>query len=958
MDPLRVFLSSPGDVADERNLARSLLKEELPYDPLLPDDVAFRVISWDDPAAPTPMLANLTPQEAVNRFGPKPSECDVVVVVLWSRLGSHLDLRTFKKPNGEPYRSGSEWEFEDARDAKEPPAILVYRRTEIPEVKLNDPKWVEKREQYDLVEQFFTSFKNQDGSFRGGFTSYAKPTEFKERLEKDLKHLLRERFRCKTPDVGAGARAALSTQAWSKPPYPGLRSFVEEEAAIFFGRGREVDALISRLRDPTQRFLAIVGSSGSGKSSLVRAGLLPRLAAGAIEGSQGSRVLTFTPGAVSDNPFVALAIELHDLLPVHAQKPADIAEALAAAPQCLSDRANEILADQSPDAVLVLFIDQFEELFTLAAEDHRTGFIQLLARAAADPHLRVIVTLRADFLSQCAAEPALGMLLQAGTFVLGAPGPVALADMIRKPAERAGLDLEEGLADEIVKDAGSNPGALPLVAFCLEELYRQHGSERRLTLDHYRGMGGLRGAITRRVEALLMEFQEAEATNLDTILPQMFSALVHVDAAGKAARQRASWDDLAGSLPMAQLVRMLVDGRLLLTEEVSGRAVVMLAHEALIQEWSALSEWLDRNQSQLQRLQLAFSNLKSSAPTDRAYATQALGEIGAITPEVVPALIDALSDTNKEVCWKAATALGRIGPVTPEVVPALITALGDTAAAAAALGRIGAVTPKVVPALIAALGDTSKDASATSIRWQAVDALGNIGPVTPEVVPALVGILTNADTDHVSQVAEALAKIGQPAVAALINVLTNAGGDVCWRAGEALGKIGAPAVPALVRALTHFDESVRWTAAKSLGEIGSATPEVVPALITALFDLDLTVSSNAIRALGKIGPVTPEVVPALIYCLDIDELAAVTAAEELGKIGPVTPEVVPALIGILNHPEMRVRWTAAHALGKIGPVTPEVLPALISALDDVTEDVRSKVAKTLKDIEAADVGRT
>src|SRR4051812_14825937 len=114
MDPLRVFISSPGDVTDERNLARDLLKDELPYDPLLPGDVTFKVISWDDPAAPTPMLATLTPQEAVNRFGPKPSECDVVVIVLWSRLGSHLDLRTFKKSDGGPYLSGTEWEFEDA----------------------------------------------------------------------------------------------------------------------------------------------------------------------------------------------------------------------------------------------------------------------------------------------------------------------------------------------------------------------------------------------------------------------------------------------------------------------------------------------------------------------------------------------------------------------------------------------------------------------------------------------------------------------------------------------------------------------------------------------------------------------------------------------------------------------------------------------------------------------------
>ncbi len=94
---VRIFLSSPGDVADERALARRLLKDELPYDPFLRGRVTFDVVNWDDPDAPSPMPATLKPQEAVNRFGPKPSECDVVVVVLWSRMGTHLDLACFMR---------------------------------------------------------------------------------------------------------------------------------------------------------------------------------------------------------------------------------------------------------------------------------------------------------------------------------------------------------------------------------------------------------------------------------------------------------------------------------------------------------------------------------------------------------------------------------------------------------------------------------------------------------------------------------------------------------------------------------------------------------------------------------------------------------------------------------------------------------------------------------------------
>ncbi len=283
---------------------------------------------------------------------------------------------------------------------------------------------------------------------------------------------------------GAGIpRGVTAAKLWSGSPYPGLRPFTSDEAAIFFGRGREVDGLLARLRDPAQRFLAVVGASGAGKSSLVRAGLLPRLADGAIEGSRHWRTLVFTPGAMGGDPFLALAAKLENKLPAHAQKPpVKIAETLATAPQHLQKYADVLLAKRPAGAALVLFVDQLEELFTLVAERHRGAFAGLLARAAADPRLRVLATLRADFLPQSAAEPALAALLQGGTFVLGPPGPEALLDMIRRPAERAGLTLDEGLAGEILREAGGEPGeALPLVAFCLEELHRRTAPGHRLT---------------------------------------------------------------------------------------------------------------------------------------------------------------------------------------------------------------------------------------------------------------------------------------------------------------------------------------------------------------------------------------------------------------------------------------------------------------------------------------------
>src|SRR4051812_12438460 len=194
---IRVFLSSPGDVGDERFLARRLFKDELPYDPLLRGRIIFDVVSWDDPSSPIPMDASITPQEAVNRFGPKPSECDIVVVILWSRMGTHLDLKAFRKPDGMPYLSGTEWEFEDAINTTKPhrPTVFVYRRTEEFKVGAKDPDRVEKFRQFDLVEEFFGKFQGPDGSFLRSWASYSSSSQFNAHLANDVKYFISERLR-------------------------------------------------------------------------------------------------------------------------------------------------------------------------------------------------------------------------------------------------------------------------------------------------------------------------------------------------------------------------------------------------------------------------------------------------------------------------------------------------------------------------------------------------------------------------------------------------------------------------------------------------------------------------------------------------------------------------------------------------------------------------------------------
>ena len=225
---------------------------------------------------------------------------------------------------------------------------------------------------------------------------------------------------------------AATTQPLPGSPFPGLRPFAEADAPVFFGRTRHVQELIDRLNHPQHRFLAVVGASGAGKSSVVAAGLLPRLKQNAVPGSQDWIVLKCTPGGSSNDPFPVLAARLEPLLERHGWRAHDIDRKLRSS-GALPELAQQAL-DHSPHAELLLFIDQFEELFTLCDETHRLPFINMLAKAVTSPRLRIVVTMRADFSSHCLHYGKLADLLKSGFYPLPPPSIAELYDMITAPA--------------------------------------------------------------------------------------------------------------------------------------------------------------------------------------------------------------------------------------------------------------------------------------------------------------------------------------------------------------------------------------------------------------------------------------------------------------------------------------------------------------------------------------------
>jgi hypothetical protein len=188
----RVFLSSPSDVSEERALAMQTLGHLSREHPLR-ERAALEVVAWDEPSL-VPLSASLTPQEAINRGIYRPAECDIVIFILWSRMGAPLP-DDFRKPDGHRYMSGLEWEYDNAYTASPRPDVLIYRRTEAPTISLADSNFEDRRHQYQLVEQFFKRFRaEEDGHLLGGFNSYQNPVDFQRQLEKHVRSLALRRI--------------------------------------------------------------------------------------------------------------------------------------------------------------------------------------------------------------------------------------------------------------------------------------------------------------------------------------------------------------------------------------------------------------------------------------------------------------------------------------------------------------------------------------------------------------------------------------------------------------------------------------------------------------------------------------------------------------------------------------------------------------------------------------------
>ena len=648
MNTYQIFLSSPGDVMAERARAQAVvdrLNAEFPGGALL------SMTRWEQ----SYYSATETFQAQVK----SPGEHDIVAFIFWKRLGTDLPA-AYNRADGTA-RTGTEYEFEEARDARERrddhlPDILVYRKTA--QVTYNEETVDIEQAQKKALDQFWEKwFRSDTGHYIAGFHSITGASDFEQQFERNLREWLHRRH---TTHI-------TWSIALKGSPYRGLDAIDETHSSLFFGRDTDINRARARFIEAAVGtesgrrgcpFLLILGASGSGKSSFLRAGLVPRMRAAGVPAfrENGSDridafcTLTVVPRELGADLCRGLAAALYQ--PASNGNPAgrglaELAEGDYRTPEAFAAlsanspasaaqpvlRALERVAAQEPGATapgdpprqlgLLLVIDQLEELFTRAAAD-RGPFVQLLSHLVATGRVFVAATMRNDFYDRLREDPDLSALVDRGRLYNLAPPTLAdYREIIRRPAQAAGLRFEvtesRDLGAEIEAEAGGE-GALPMIAFLLDQLYRERRDD-LLTLDTYDKLGGAAGALARRGDQLFGALPAAVQDAFPRVVRRLVRKSIH-DLKPTAAPARLSV--FAPESAEKLLVDALCEARLLRTFTVavgteSAVTSIRWSHEALLTCWPQLGRSVDadrRDYETLDRLQAAYV-LWQNTPADQ-----------------------------------------------------------------------------------------------------------------------------------------------------------------------------------------------------------------------------------------------------------------------------------------------------------------------------------------------------
>lgn len=583
MKKIRIFISSPGDVQQERNIARKVIRE---LNSIYSKYAEIEVLMWED----FPLTTESTFQEGIDFFI-KNEQIDFAVFILWSRLGTPL-CKKFTKPDGSPYHSGTEYEYDLMRDLqrqKGAPRILTYVKTKdiVPTVKTKDELF-EFFQQKESVKTFLSEhFYDESTNSNYAYLQFDEQTTFEQNLKNHLKELIRQSI----GDVN-------EIREWDGNPYVGLKSFEYEQSSIFYGRRHLVYDVTSQLleNENVKRSLIVIGESGSGKSSFVKAGLLPFLCR---DNKTGYLIITPSMfGAKLYQGIIDLLVDNYAFLdgnPFIEDLRTDISENT-------NFKHLQYALNNTPHQDVILYLDQFEELFNdnQISEEERKKVILLLKGIASTQSISIFFSLRSDFYNSFSIYGSLAQLKEMSIVVdIPVIGVDNITEIVNEPAKKACLKWEidqKGCAlnDTIIKDA-SIIKDLPLIEFALSELYNLRDENDCLTFSAYKQIGRLRGAIVAYANKFYNNLNEEEKHALN----EVFGYVISVSTSQQLTyvRKTSLLNELQKDKRHTQLTQKLIDAHIFVTgKSHDGQATVSIVHETLIDNWDVIRKWIDAQQ--------------------------------------------------------------------------------------------------------------------------------------------------------------------------------------------------------------------------------------------------------------------------------------------------------------------------------------------------------------------------
>ncbi len=602
---IRILISSPRDVSEERDKAKIVIEQ---LQKRYVENLILKPVLWED----LPLAATTSFQQGIDLVLDDAGGIDIAVFILFSRLGTPLGPNILNPKDGSEYKSGTEREFDLMLRAYEKsngkqPHILAYFRVD-PKEFLQRMEGRSSDEQQEILDQrkLTESFVKQQfhdaerGFNIGAYYTFPKPIIFSHMLRTHLKDFL---------DTVV---EHIAFGSWEGSPFRGLKVFDKEHEPIFYGRDDAICKLQIKLRAKNEEgcaFVLVVGASGSGKSSLVRAGVIPAVTEFDTDANNPNwRSAIFVPGEHSDDLCIGLVKVLasQNVLPeleLDAAGIRELGEALAYNPQTtwklkIRDAIKKTKETPEGKARILLVIDQMEELFTLPSitKGNREQFLKAIRILAQSGELWVIGTIRSDFYTQVQNEPILMEMKQGeGQYDLLLPTAAQLQAIICHPASLAGLTYErdkitsQTLDQTILDEAVKHPEAMPMLEFLLQELFENRSNENVLLIEEHKRLGGMEGAIGKRAESVFQSLPlETQA-----VLPAVLSQLVTLveDDQESITRNRAPIAYFQNNPAAQTLISEFVDERLF----VSDAGIITIVHEALLHNWDRAVVWTNEN---------------------------------------------------------------------------------------------------------------------------------------------------------------------------------------------------------------------------------------------------------------------------------------------------------------------------------------------------------------------------